>query len=127
MVCVLQHRQGSLRNYFILPVKVNQSRYTPCRRLGERRYSSYSFTSSALDGVSGQSHASATLYPRGRGPCYPLYSMLGGPQSRSGHRGYRKNHLPLLTLPLVVKFLNKTLFQVANKKWELNICYETII
>jgi hypothetical protein len=30
--------------------KANQSRYTPCRRLGERRYSSYSFTTSALDG-----------------------------------------------------------------------------
>jgi hypothetical protein len=26
------------------------SRYTPCRRLGERSYSSYSFTTSALDG-----------------------------------------------------------------------------
>jgi hypothetical protein len=29
---------------------VKQSRYTPWRRLGERRYSSYSFTTSALDG-----------------------------------------------------------------------------
>jgi hypothetical protein len=29
--------------------KVKQSRYTPWRRLGERRYSSYSFTTSALD------------------------------------------------------------------------------
>jgi hypothetical protein len=27
-----------------------QSRYTPWRRLGERRYSSYSFSTSALDG-----------------------------------------------------------------------------
>jgi hypothetical protein len=30
--------------------KVKQSLYTPWRRLGERRYSSYSFTTSALDG-----------------------------------------------------------------------------
>jgi hypothetical protein len=52
---------------------------------GERRYSSYSITTSALDGVSGQ-RAPAALYPR-----YPLYTRLGGPQSRSGHRGYRKN------------------------------------
>jgi hypothetical protein len=56
---------------------------------GERRYSSYSFTTSALDGVSGQHHAPAALYPR-----YPFYRRLGGPQSRSGHRGYRKNPLP---------------------------------
>jgi hypothetical protein len=30
--------------------KVKQSRYTPWRRFGERRYSSYSFTTSSLDG-----------------------------------------------------------------------------
>jgi hypothetical protein len=30
--------------------------------------------------------------PPGKGPPrYPLYRRLGGPQSRSGHRGYRKN------------------------------------
>jgi hypothetical protein len=40
-------------------------------------YSSYSFTS-ALDG--GEWSESR----------YPLYRRLGGPQSRSGHRGYRK-------------------------------------
>jgi hypothetical protein len=33
----------------------------------------------------GQRHAPAALYPR-----YPLYRRLGGSQSRSGHRGYRK-------------------------------------
>jgi hypothetical protein len=43
--------------------------------------SSYSFTTSALEGVSGQRHASAAFYPR-----YPLDRRLGGPQSRSGHR-----------------------------------------
>jgi hypothetical protein len=54
---------------------------------GERRCSSYSFTTSALDGVSGQRHAPAALYPRGRDPRYPLYRRLGGPHSRSRHRG----------------------------------------
>jgi hypothetical protein len=34
---------------YLPKVKVKQSRYTPWRRLGERRYSSYSFTTSALD------------------------------------------------------------------------------
>jgi hypothetical protein len=38
---------------------------------GKRRYSSYSFTTSALDGMSGQRHAPSTLYPRGR-PTAPI-------------------------------------------------------
>jgi hypothetical protein len=32
--------------------------------------------------------------PRGKDPRYPLYRRLGGPQSRSGHRDYRKKPLP---------------------------------
>jgi hypothetical protein len=44
--------------------------------------------------VSGQRHAPVALYPRGKDRRYPLYRRLGGPQSRSGHRGYRKNPLP---------------------------------
>jgi hypothetical protein len=51
---------------------------------GERRYSSYSYLTSALDGVSGQRHAPAALYPRGKNPRYPLDRRLGGPQSRKG-------------------------------------------
>jgi hypothetical protein len=51
---------------------------------GENTYSSYSFSTSALDGMSGQPHA--TLYPRGNNPRYPLNRRLGGPQSRSGQR-----------------------------------------
>jgi hypothetical protein len=66
------------------------SHYTPWRRLGED-VSSYSFLTSAPDEVSGQWHAPAALYPRGKDPRYPLYRRLGGPQNRSGHRGNRKN------------------------------------
>jgi hypothetical protein len=62
---------------------------------GEKGYSSYSFLISALDGVSGQHHAPAALYPRGKDPLYPQDRRLGGPQSWSGHRGWRKNPLPL--------------------------------
>jgi hypothetical protein len=47
---------------------------------GERKYSSYSFMTSAVDVVSGQPHAPATLYPGGRDPQYPLDRRLGGPQ-----------------------------------------------
>jgi hypothetical protein len=52
----------------ILHKKVKLSRYTPWRRMGVRRYSSYSYLTSALDGVSGQHHAPAALYPRGKNP-----------------------------------------------------------
>jgi hypothetical protein len=53
---------------------------------GERRYSSYSYLTLAIDGVSGQHHAPAALYPRGKRPWYPSDRRLGGPQSWSGHR-----------------------------------------
>jgi hypothetical protein len=39
------------------------SHHTPRRRLGERRYSSYSLSVSTLDGVSGQRHATDALCP----------------------------------------------------------------
>jgi hypothetical protein len=47
----------NIRSY----LKVKLSRYSPCRR-------PYSFLTSALDGVSGQRHAPAALYPRERTP-----------------------------------------------------------
>jgi hypothetical protein len=50
---------GFRRVIFVLKLKL--SHYTPRRRLGERRYNSYSFSTSALDGVSGQLHAPAAL------------------------------------------------------------------
>jgi hypothetical protein len=53
--------------------------------------SSYSFTTSALDGAS----RSGRALPPGKDPRYPLERRLGGPQSRSGHRGYRKSPLLL--------------------------------
>jgi hypothetical protein len=46
-------------------------------------------------GASGQHHAPVALYPRGKNPRYPLDRRLGGPQSRSVRRGYKKNPLPL--------------------------------
>jgi hypothetical protein len=62
---------------------------------GERRHSFYSFMTSALDGVSGQLHAMAALYPWGKNPWYPLDRRLGGPQNQSGHRLEEKLSLPL--------------------------------
>jgi hypothetical protein len=36
-------------------------------------------------GVSGQRHALAALYPRGKDSRYPLDRRMGGPQSRYGY------------------------------------------
>jgi hypothetical protein len=43
--------------------KVKQSHFTAWRRREKEQYSSYSFVTSALDGVSGQRHAQATFTP----------------------------------------------------------------
>jgi hypothetical protein len=56
--------------------KVNQSRYTPWKRLGGEENSSFSFLTSALDGVSGQRHAEAALYP-GKGPPVRIVQEAG--------------------------------------------------
>jgi hypothetical protein len=53
---------------------------------GEKRYSSYSFLTSALSGVSGQRHDPAALYPRENYPLTPLDRKLDGTHSWSGHR-----------------------------------------
>jgi hypothetical protein len=54
--CVL-HREQPRKRPRTVCKKVKQSRYTPRMPWGERRYSPYSFTTSALDRVSGQHHA----------------------------------------------------------------------
>jgi hypothetical protein len=77
----------------IKSVKVKQSRYTSCRRLGGGDIAPTHSRPRHSIGV-----VSVTPRPRfspGKGPPVPLYRWLGGPQSRSGHTGYRKNPLPL--------------------------------
>jgi hypothetical protein len=46
-------------------------------------------------GVSGQCHAPAVLYPRGKDPWYPLDRRLDGLQSRSGHGLEKKSSAPV--------------------------------
>jgi hypothetical protein len=66
------------RVFLKIDFKIKQSLYTPWRRLGgEEVYSSYSFTTSAVDGVSGQHHAPAALYPPGKGPPVPIGQEAG--------------------------------------------------
>jgi hypothetical protein len=84
-----------MENNFIVPPLVARNfltyeescPVTPCRRNGGEEYSSYSFLTSAVDGVSGRCHSPAALYPCEKDPPYPLDSRLSGPQSWSAHRG----------------------------------------
>jgi hypothetical protein len=56
--------------------------------LGDRRYSSYSLLTSALEGGEWSASRPGRPLPPGKEPPrYPLYRRLGGPQSRSGRRG----------------------------------------
>jgi hypothetical protein len=52
--------------------KVKQSRYTPWRRLGGEEYSSYSFTTSALDGGELSASLPGRALPPGKGPPVPI-------------------------------------------------------
>jgi hypothetical protein len=68
---------------------VKQSCLTTCHEgaWGERKYSSYSFLTSALDGGEWSASRPSRALPRGKDPWYPLNRRLGGPQSQSGRRG----------------------------------------
>jgi len=57
--------------------KAKQSRYTQWRRLGERRYSSYSFTTSALDGGEWSASRPGRIFPPGKGPTVPFGQQVG--------------------------------------------------
>jgi hypothetical protein len=75
--------------FFLHVQKISKSKAVPLHHAGakgERRYSSYSLLISELDGVSGQDHTRAELYPWGKDTQYTLDRRLGGPQSQSGHR-----------------------------------------
>jgi hypothetical protein len=59
--------------------KKNKSKAVPLRHAGakqDRKYSSYSLLTSALDGVSGQRHTPSALYPRVKDPD-PQYPASG--------------------------------------------------
>jgi hypothetical protein len=57
--------------------KVKQSRYTPWWRLGERRCSSYSFLTSALDGGEWSASRPGRALPPGKGPPVPIVQEAG--------------------------------------------------
>jgi hypothetical protein len=62
---------------------------------GKMRYSSYSFLTSAVGGGERSASGPGRALPRGKDTRFPFDRRQGGPQSWSGHRGYRTNSLPL--------------------------------
>jgi hypothetical protein len=58
-------------------LKAKMSRYTPWRRLGERRYGSYSFSTSALDVGEWPASRSVCVLPPGKGPPVPILQEAG--------------------------------------------------
>jgi hypothetical protein len=88
----------TLRRHRFIWQEEKWSRYTPWGVCGERRHSSYSFLTSALErGQWSASRPGRALHP-GKGPPVPT-----GPQWRSWRRGQRKNPLPLseIIVPVV--------------------------
>jgi hypothetical protein len=75
--------------YFIVghAVKLKLSRYRHAGDKGERKYSSYSFLTSALDGSEWSASLPGRALPPVKDPRYLLYRRLGGPQSWYGHSG----------------------------------------
>jgi hypothetical protein len=59
------------------PSEAKQSRYTPWWRLGERRYSSYSFLTSALDGRKWSASRSGRSLAPGKGIPVPIVQEAG--------------------------------------------------
>jgi hypothetical protein len=60
-----------------------------------RRYSSYSFLTLALDGDQMSASRPGRALPLEKDPQYPLDRRLGRPQSWFGHRDYRESPFPL--------------------------------
>jgi hypothetical protein len=67
--------------------KVKQSLYTPWRRLGGEEYSSYSFTTAALDRGERSASRPGRALPRGKGPLVPIVQEAGWAPELVGHRG----------------------------------------
>jgi hypothetical protein len=92
--CRVSNKTGEIRKWWSWPDQ-GCSKAVPLHAWGKRRYSSYSFSTSALDRCEWSASRTGRVLPRRKNPRYALYRRLGGPQNRSGHRGYRKNLLPL--------------------------------
>jgi hypothetical protein len=122
--CVGVHTGTTLR----LRLNLKLFNYTPRRRLDGEEYSSYSFSTSALDGGEWSVSRPGRALAPGKDSRYPLHRTLGGPQ-RLEEKSFRlrrasKLHRPVvqpiarhytdlatrLTLPLRLEDLNIVMF-----------------
>jgi hypothetical protein len=85
-----QEETQNLHNLFVFLLHV-KGKAVPQHIYGgagrKKRYSSYSFMTSALDGGDWSASCPSCALPLGKPPQYPLDRRQDGPQSRSGHRG----------------------------------------
>jgi hypothetical protein len=83
--------------------------------MGERRYSSYSFLTSALDGMSGQRHAPAAIYPRKRTPATHWIGGSVGLTAGVDTEDRGKILLPLLASNPVRPVCSQTQYLLSKK------------
>jgi hypothetical protein len=72
---LIEHHPGT--DCISLQIKLKLSHYTPRRNLGERRYSSYSFSTSALDGSEWSASRPCRALAPGKGPPVPNVQEAG--------------------------------------------------
>jgi hypothetical protein len=97
-------------NYlFIIKVQVNLSLYRHPGDMVEKRYSSYSFLTLALDGSEWSALSPGSPLPPGKGPRYPLDKKVGRLQGWYGYRCLRINTFPLSGIEPRSSSLNETL------------------
>jgi hypothetical protein len=89
--CVVHRSSFESITSSINDLKLKQSHNTHIEVQGERRYNSYWFSTSALEGGEWSASRPGHVLAPEKDPRCPLYRRLGGPQNRSGHRNYRKN------------------------------------
>jgi hypothetical protein len=78
--------------------------------------------------VSGQRHSPAKLYPPAKDPRYLLDRRLRGPQSWSGHRGYRKKTLPLQGIEPCRPVCSQTLYWLSyTSSYYVCVCVDLFI
>jgi hypothetical protein len=103
-------------------VVVNSPEVVPQHNfVDERSYSSYSFTTSALDGVSGQRHTPAVLYPRGKDPPSRTHCTGGWVGPRAGLDTEVREEILFLLLEIEPRLPGRPV-RTQTRQSEINLC-----
>jgi hypothetical protein len=98
--------------------KVKLSHYMPWRHMGERRYSSYSFLTSALDGGEWSASRLGRALPPGKNPRYPLDSnkhFLNVSQYLTGYTAQHSRRQPSSSSNLILSDVSKMVRHKSNR------------